>query len=446
MQRREIIKLAVTSAGMVGLLEMSTSGAKKSIAAKVRVDWEKSQGQTTSFTFGSNDYEITFPERAADNIYQKRLANLGIPLIRIHHAGLCDSWTSTGTKSWNENKIKAGYKVSFPQRPTIIQNIPSWPKWMAQKDGLLDLSEYDNYAAFCAELVNIITRRLALKQVLYWEPFNEKEIHYEKVGQLDELWKIYNKAAKAMKAVNPQIKVGGPALNWNDTSKLASFLKACRANVDFISWHSYATGNANESTENLMSRTSGYASQVREFRQVAKQYIPDRKVPLLLGEYNINYSWDSGENRQNTHVGAVWFASVLKHLADAEIDMATSWHLKDGIYGMIDPQNKLRPAASVFAWNIKYLTGWRMYAYTDHPLVEAMAVRQADNRRSLLLINKSGEIAQLSILSKQNITDIGRVPIFYLNERGIKNDTLATAVLKKQPLILPPYSLALLRI
>ncbi len=113
---------------------------------------------------------------------------------------------------------------------------------------------------------------------------------------------------------------------------------------------------------------------------------------------------------------------------------------------MIDPQNNLRPAASVFAWGIKYLTGCRIYAKSDHPLVEAMAVRQADNRRSLLLINKSNEIAQLRILSKQNITDLGRVPIFYLNERGIKNDTLATAVLKKQPLILPPYSLALLRI
>ncbi|ARV57627.1 alpha-L-arabinofuranosidase [Nostocales cyanobacterium HT-58-2] len=444
MQRRDIIKLAITSAGMVGLLDMETWAAKKYTAAKVTVDWDKSQGQTTSFTFGSNDYEITFPERAADSIYQKRLANLGIPLIRIHHGGLCDSWTSTGTKSWNQTKIKAGYEVSFPQRPTIIQNIPGWPKWMAQKDGRLDLFEYDRYAAFCAELVNIITRRLALKQVIYWEPFNEKETHYEKVGKLDELWTIYNKAAKAMKAANPQIKVGGPALNWNDTSKLASFLQACRANVDFISWHSYATGNARESTENLMSRTSGYASQVKDFRRVAKQYIPDRKVPLLLGEYNINYSWDSGENRQNTHIGAVWFASVLKHLADAGIDMATSWHLKDGIYGMIDPQDNLRPAASVFAWGIKYLTGWLMYAESDHPLIEAMAVRQADKKRSLLLINKSGQIAQLRIVNQPSIT--GRVPIFYLNERGIKQDTLATAGLQKQPLVLPAYSLALLRI
>lgn len=447
MRRRDAIKLAVSSAVTLKLIDMGTSAAKKSIAAQIRVDWAKSQAQTTSFTFGSNDYEITIPERAADPAYQKLLAELGIGLIRVHHGGLYDSWTDPDRKTWNEAKIKAGYDASYPQQPTIIQNIPGWPKWMAQnQDGMLDPSEYDNYAAFCAELVEIITNRLGLGQVIYWEPLNEKEDPYQKAGKLDELWKIYNTAARAMKAVNPQIKVGGPVLKWNDTSKLAAFLEACKADVDFISWHSYATGNVSVSTEELMSWTPGYGTQVKEFRSVVEQYIPDRKVPLLLGEYNINYSWDSGENRQNTHIGAVWFASVLKHLADAGIDMATSWHLKDGIYGMIDPQNNPRPAATVFAWGIKYLTGSIMDTQSDNPLIEAMAVHQADDRRSVLLINKSGDDAQVSILAQQDITTFDSIPIFYLDSNGIRNDAVSLSVLKENPLILPPYCLALLQL
>lgn len=464
MRRRDVLKLAVSSAAIAKLLDTTSHrrteanlveenpglstplpDSTKSIAAKVSVDWATQQAKTTPFTFGSNDYEITTPETAADSVYQNHLAKLGIGLIRIHHAGLLERWTDPVTKTWDEAKIKAGYDASYPQRPTIIQNISSWPSWMTEnQDGLLDPSEYDHYAAFCAELVEILNRRQQ-RQVGYWEPLNEQDVAYEKAGKLDELWTIYNKAATAMKARDPQIKVGGPALTWDEPGRLAAFLQACGPNVDFISWHRYASSDAHDSTDTLMSYTPSYADQVQDFREVATQHIPDRSVPLLLGEYNINYSWQSGEKRQNTHIGAVWFASVLKHLADAGIDMATSWHLKDGVFGLIDPENNLRPAATVFAWGIKYLTGRVMHTKSDHPFVEAMAVWQADGGRSLFLINKSARLARLSVQATQDATYPDSLPMFCLDANGITNVTLATAALEQEPLILTPYSLVLLR-
>jgi xylan 1,4-beta-xylosidase len=416
-----------------------------SITAKVTVDWAKVVARTTPFTFGSNDYEITRLEAAADPVYQSRLADLGIALIRIHHAELSDRWTNPTTQTWDEAKIKAGYDASYPQQPTIIQNIPGWPKWMAQsQDGLLDPSEYDNYAAFCAQLVEILNQRQQRK-VVYWEPLNEQDVRYQKAGKLDELWTIYNKAAIAMKRQDPQIKVGGPVLTWDESRRLAAFLKACEPNVDFISWHRYGSSDAKASTDTLMSYTPKYKTQVQEFRRLAKQYIPDRNVPLLLGEYNINYDWRSGENRQHTHVGAVWFASVLKNLADAGIDMATSWHLKDGVYGLIDPKNNLRPAATVFAWGIEYLTGTVMHADSNHPFVEAMAVSQADGGGSLLLINKSAGLATLNVQAKQMPAKPDSLLILSLDATGVKTTSLATATLEQQPLMLNPYSLVLLR-
>ncbi len=416
-----------------------------SITAKVTVDWGHVVARTTPFTFGSNDYEITRPEGAADPVYQSLLADLGIGLIRIHHAGLSDRWTNPTTKTWDEAKIKAGYDVSYPQQPTIIQNIPGWPKWMVQnQDGLLDPSEYDNYAAFCAQLVDILNQRQQRK-VVYWEPLNEQDVRYQKTGKLDELWAIYNKAAIAMKRQDPQIKVGGPVLTWNEPRRLAAFLEACKPNVDFISWHRYASSDAKASTDTLMSYTPNYKTQVQEFRKLAKQYIPDRNVPLLLGEYNINYDWRSGENRQHTHVGAVWFASVLKNLADAGIDMATSWHLKDGVYGLIDPQNNLRPAATVFAWGIKYLTGTVMQADSNHSFVEAMPVLQKDGTRSLLLINKSAGVVTLTLQLPPEASQPKSIPMFYLDANGVKNLSQRTAQLVAEPLMLNPYSLVLLR-
>ncbi len=464
MRRRDMLKLAVSGAAITQVLDTSCQrqtstnfvgdklglsslmqSSTNPMTAKVRVDWATAVAQSTPFTFGSNDYEITSPEAAADRVYQSRLAELGINLIRIHYAGLCDRWANPATKTWDEAKIKAGYDASYPQKPTIIQNIPGWPKWMTRNpDGLLDPSEYDNYATFCAQLVEILNQRQQRK-IVYWEPLNEQDVPYQKAGKLDELWKIYNKVAIAMKVKDPQIKIGGPTLTWDEPSRLGAFLQACRPNVDFISWHRYGSGDASESTDKLMSYTPNYRTQVQEFRKVARQYIPDRSVPLLLGEYNINYNWQSGEKRQNTYVGAVWFASVLKHLADAGIDMATSWHLKDGVFGLIDPSNNLRPAATVFAWGIKYLTGKVIRTETDHPFVEAIAVLQGDGARSLLLINKSAGLTKLTVELTPEISQPESLPMFSLDANGVKNLTVAIAPLKTQPLNLNPYSLVLLR-
>lgn len=463
MKRRTLLQLAVSGAAIAFLLprlfeeESATNSVRaspiqnlwlsgKSINTKVKVDWRNQVAQTTPFTFGSNDYEITIPEKASDLVFQKHLAELDMRLIRIHHIDLCERWTNQATKTWDEEKIRACYDASYPQKPTIIQNIPRWPSWMAtDRGGLLSTNEYDNYATFCAQLVEILNRRQQ-RQIRYWEPLNEQDVPYQKAGKLNQLWEIYNKVARAMKAVDPSIKVGGPVLTWDEPNRLEDFLKKCASNVDFISWHRYGSGNAKESTDKLMSYTPEYRRQVENFRKLTAKYIRDRKVPLLLGEYNINYSWNSGEDRQNTHVGAVWFASVFKHLADAGIDMATSWHLKDMYYGMIDHMNNLRPAATVFRWAIKYLTGKVMYTESGHKFVEAMAIEQSNEQRSLLLINKSAKIARIRIEGTIDVAKTRRLPMFSLDANGVKSRTLATRLLKYSSVRLNPYSLVLLRL
>jgi hypothetical protein len=419
-----------------------TTSPVGAVPIDIQVDWEKTTSQTTPFMFGTNGAEIAYPEAAADTVFKKRFTNTGIRLIRVH-GDLLGKWTNPSKKSWDSAKLKAAYDAFSPNPPAIIQNIPGWPSWMAQdKDGLLAPSEYDRYAAFCAELVEILNVQQKRK-IVYWEPFNEQDNRYKKAGKLDELWKIYNKTAKAMKARDSSIKVGGPALTYDDAGTLASFLKASARNVDFVSWHRYATGDVNASNDELMSIASGFGDQVKTLRKITTQYIPSRKVPLLLGEYNINYTWDSGEQRQNSYIGAVWFALVIKSLADAGINMATSWHLKDGIYGMIGPDNKLRPAASVFTWANKYLVGAVAEGTSSQPAVEVMAVRQKDQSRSLLLINKGAKPAALTIKTTDKLAwEVAAGSFFRLDEKGIRKGSLEA--LSKAPLTLPGYSLVLL--
>ncbi|NER89156.1 hypothetical protein [Moorena sp. SIO3A2] len=127
--------------------------------------------------------------------------------------------------------------------------------------------------------------------------------------------------------------------------------------------------------------------------------------------------------------------------------MATSWHLKDMYYGMIDHMNNLRPAATVFPWAIKYLTGKVMYTQSGHKFVEAMAIEQSNELRSLLLINKSAKPASIRIEGALDFPDtesLKRLPMFSLDTNAVKSKTLATRLLKYSSVRFNPYSLVLL--
>jgi hypothetical protein len=449
MNRRNLLRLAfsgatITSALVPTYLASSTRPSKGERVAKIEVDWTGVIARTTPLTFGSNDYEVLNPRKASDLTYQQRLSDLGVKLIRIHHADLSDRWSNALEKTWDAAKIRASYEAaSYLDGATIIQNIPKWPKWMKQEKGLLDPSEHDRYAAFCAELVEIVNRRYQY-DVIFWEPINERDVIYSKAGKLDELWQIYNQAAIAMKKVDPKIKVGGPVLTWDNTTLLESFLKSCHHHTDLISWHRYGSGDAKASNETLMAYTPQYASQVKKIRTLTSKFITDRKVPLLLGEYNINFSWKSGEQRQNTQIGAVWFASVLKHLAEANIDMAASWHLKDGIYGLVDPKNNFRPAATVFQWGIRYLVGDVVRVASNQSFVEAMAIKQDSGKSSVFLINKSHENVRLMLESAPAQDFSKKLSMFYLNGTGLDQITKPQKLLRGNQILLKPYALALL--
>ncbi len=456
MKRRKLLILGglggLTAVGVTGIASRSstTQSWMRSISRTVdpssqaatttlQVDWGATLAQATPYLFGSNDYEITRPEALEDAKYKQILKQLDLRLIRIHHAELSDRWSNAKTKTWDEAQLKMAFDAYYPHNPTLVQNIPRWPQWMRQdKQGLLDISEYDRYAQFCADLVQILNIKQQ-RRIQFWEPFNERDDIYENAGKLDELWKIYNLAATAMKAVDPTIKIGGPVLIYDAVGRLESFLQKCGSNVDFISWHRYASGDAKEPTDSIMDFTPNFGNQVRTFREVTTRMIPNRPIPLLLSEYNINYTWDSGENRQNTHIGAVWFASALKHLGEAGIEMAASWHLKDGIYGMIDPDNNLRPAATVFEWGRRYFVGSIVKTQSNHRFVEGFAVRQENGERSLLLINKSAKTVQLGLTMNPPVPSQPTARL--LAEQGIKEQAVAIDT----PIELPAHALILLQ-
>ena len=448
MRKRLIILLSVF---WIALLA-STSLAQTPLSATVTVDWTKQVAQSTPMTFGTNDFQINNPDANADTTYHKLIANLGVSMFRFHAAGLSNDWSDSTTRTWVPSKVKSAYtayQIAYPtQLPTIVQNIPNWPGWMTQQNGRLDPSEYDEYARFCAELVRLINVNLG-HHVIYWEPLNEVQDRYKSAGKLNELWTIYNRVAVAMKAVDPTIKVGGPALSYEDFDTLRSFLQAAGPNVDFVSLHRYQTGSVNDSTDTILSGTPYYTYIINGTRATVRDTL-GKTLPVLLGEYDINYNSQSGEKRQNTYIGAVWYASIHKWLAEVGTEMATNWNARDGYYGLLDNGNNQRLAATVFKWSNHYFVGEVVSAISSNPQLEGFAVTQKDGSHSLLLINKSSNQAKVSLQSKgvffgSQTVPSKNVPLQTIARNGLTSASIPASSLNSVPLTMTPYSLVLLR-
>jgi xylan 1,4-beta-xylosidase len=77
--------------------------------------------------------------------------------------------------------------------------------------------------------------------VKYWEVWNEPDITYFWTGTREEYFQLYEAVARALKAYDPALKVGGPT--WCcDPTFFRDFLAYCRDHqvpLDFVSWHYY---------------------------------------------------------------------------------------------------------------------------------------------------------------------------------------------------------------
>ena len=362
------------------------------ISAAVSVDWKTHVGTTTAATFSANDEMCTSPVKGSrDAAYARNMADIGIKFYRLHCGSLTDDWSSASTRQWNVDAIKVEYSAPYLRGATIIQNIPSPPSWLRNKDATV--SDAPAYAAYCAQLVAIVNTRLK-KHVVYWEPLNEWEDRYK--GRWPEACAVYNLCAAAMKKQDPSIKVG-PALEWpNQSGVIQPLLQKCAPNVDFIAYHSYYSSGPTESNDALMAKASAMERDVLNTRASIKQFGPRCTIPIMLDEYNLDGNWNDRETRQHTNFGAAYFATTIKHDAYAGIYGCSIWSAKEGTYGITDMDDHLRAPAYLLKWANHNLIGALVRTASTHPMVEAMAVLQGGTP-AVMVINKASGPATISL-------------------------------------------------
>jgi len=132
--------------------------------------------------------------------------------------------------------------------------------------------------------------------VQYWELGNELEGGWE-LGHIlpdgsEMTGEVYAqrflKFAKAMKAVDPSIKTGGPASSNDRGAFIEELLRDAGDEVDFISFHTYPVENRVLKEEDFFNEIFNLEKATSKFRGWIEKYQPKRKdqIELAITEWN----------------------------------------------------------------------------------------------------------------------------------------------------------------
>jgi xylan 1,4-beta-xylosidase len=258
--------------------------------------------------------------------------------------------------------------------------------------------DYAKWADLITRLVRHWVDRYGIDEVRSWyfEVWNEPNLDAFWKGSQADYFKLYRYTANAIKDVDAQLRVGGPATA--DDEWVPEFLGFCEANrlpVDFVSTHHYPTdalGKPGDDTETQLSDAP---------RDVLVQRV--RKMHQAVGDHKLCYTeWCSSSNPFfDFHDQPYAAAFLLKNMLDVAdlVHCYSWWTFSDifeenyfsskpfhGSFGLQTIHGIAKPTYRAMQL-LHDLGNERLAVEGSHPTVDAWAVRSGDAHVDLLLGN-----------------------------------------------------------
>ncbi len=263
-----------------------------------------------------------------------------------------DGLLATGVRPFVEigfmpNQLAASHTLHpFWYRPNVAPP-KDWRRW----DDLV--------AAFAQHLID----RYGADEVAQWyfEVWNEPNLDFW-AGQpkQETYWELYDHTARALKKVNPRLRVGGPATAqaaWVD-----AFIRHCAQKqipVDYVSTHVYANDTAQDvfGTQEDIPRDRMVCRAVDKVHSQIKSS-PMPNLPLIWSEFNASYK-NEPDVTDAIYMGP-WLADTIRR-CDGLVDSMSYWSFSDvfeeqgvvktpfyGGYGLIAEDDIPKPAFNAF--------------------------------------------------------------------------------------------------
>jgi xylan 1,4-beta-xylosidase len=258
------------------------------------------------------------------------------------------------------NGVKPFVELSFMPNKLAAKNSPHAFWYKPNVSPPKDWDKWDNLiAAFTQHLIG----RYGADEVAQWyfEVWNEPNLDFW-AGEPKQAtyWELYDHTARAIKGVNPRLRVGGPATAqaaWVD-----AFIEHCTENkvpVDFVSTHVYANDTAKDvfGTDENIPRDKMVCRAVKKVHdEITVSSKPT--LPLIWSEFNASYK-NEPEVTDSIYMGP-WLADMI-HQCDGLVDSMSYWTFSDvfeeqgvvktpfyGGYGLIAANGIPKPAFNAF--------------------------------------------------------------------------------------------------
>ncbi len=228
-----------------------------------------------------------------------------------------------------ENHVRPFIELSFTPKKLSSDPNALHPFWY--KQNVAPPKDWDKWEQLVETFTRHLVERYGIDEVARWyfEVWNEPNIDFW-AGNPKEAtyYELYDRAARAIKRVNPRLRVGGPATAqaaWVDR-----FLAHCKEKnvpVDFASTHVYGNDRAEDvfGTHESIPRTQMVCRAVKKVHdQIAASPYPN--TPLIWSEFNASYKNEPAVT--DTAFMGPWMADTIRE-CDGLTQMMSYWTFSD---------------------------------------------------------------------------------------------------------------------
>lgn len=197
-------------------------------------------------------------------------------------------------------------------------------------------SSYEKWQKLVVNTLTHLMERYGTEEVLTWpiEVWNEPNLPgFWKDANMDEYFKLFKKTFEAVKELNPEFKIGGPAIcGVDDVRWLREFLEFCvRENLkpDFITRHHYMfeqPDTVGHYTYAPLRNPWETLEELKVSRELIDSYPETRGLPMHITEFNTSYCPDSPVH--DTVRNASYIAWQLSHMGQYS-DSYSYWTFGD---------------------------------------------------------------------------------------------------------------------
>jgi xylan 1,4-beta-xylosidase len=226
-----------------------------------------------------------------------------------------------------KNGVRPVVEISFMPKKLAFNPDALHPFWY--KPNVSPPKSLEAWDALMTHFAQHLVERYGIEEVSQWyfEVWNEPNIDFwDGIPREKSYFELYAHTARALKAVSPRLRVGGPATAA--AAWVGDFLKYDAANrvpVDFVSSHGYA----DDTVENLFGTNEDISMDDRVCRAIAKvrgqikaSSKPD--LPLFWTEWNVQ---GMDESRDTTFVGPAVANTVRE--CDGDVTLMSFWTFSD---------------------------------------------------------------------------------------------------------------------